>query len=124
MSEIVDVLDYCNKISEKLLAYDSQSGEGKAIKMLVDITRGLHCDNNILQDRIKQLEEQLTWKPIESCPKDSRILLVLEDRSVVVGSFSEMCEKFWNSENAEFIDSDRKLLGWLPIPTAPQIEEK
>ena len=68
-------------------------------------------------ERLMELNEKYKWQPIETTPKDKRILIALEDKSVVVGSFSEMCQKFWNEANAEFIDSNRTLLGWMELPT-------
>lgn len=112
---------------------DSKASQFKMIDGMITRYDELFVDYNKLQDRIKQLEfekkalqglidgqaiiikeleEKLTWKPIETAPRDgARILIRCE--------FYNTCFiAFYNNNKWESDDSNRRIkpTHWLPIP--------
>lgn len=71
-------------------------------------------------ERLRALTE---WQDIKSCPHEFRFLL-RKGNDVVIAQWSKIQACFWNEADNEFIDDITSFDGWMPLPKAPQIEEK
>lgn len=113
---------------ERIWAWPSERG-WYAAECSYEVNLGLltpECDlqteyirADIHEDRIKELEDQLAWQPIETAPKTGiSVLLWDEDSSECTVGWYRINHKddSWRSE----YDLDIDATHWMPLPNMPK----
>ena len=79
---------------------------------------------NLSKSGVKSLSDFLSWRPVESCPENKNVLLLVRGRGLCVGclrvgcdpvGFCHMYASFGDCYNAE----NRNVTHWMPRPQPP-----
>jgi len=74
-----------------------------------------------VQDKIKELEAQLTWQPIETAPKDGTVILTLRKNGRIAPAV--WYDNPFGDKNTVIDNSSGKwwtVTHWMPLPEPPK----
>lgn len=125
--------DYTMQEAQKLHAESSPEAlESKRVEneILTDMVLSLEAERDALKAENAELRERLTWKPIESAPRDDEHTQILTWRKLTdfddgwtIGNQTQYwyTTSFYSNKHKFFVGfpKDRQPTHWMPLPPPP-----